>query len=99
MSRSGTFLHGLTQQQVESLREAAQVLGFTIKRGAGAGREGSMAELIAALADAYEKEPDRVLHFFGLLLNRPWRLPEKYRLKTVKLDTVEAEEWDGKEVL
>ena len=78
MPRAGTFLHGLTQQQVESLREAAQVLGFRISRGAGAGREGSMAELIAALADAYGREPDRVLHFFGLLVDRPWKLPAKY---------------------
>lgn len=102
MARKGTFLHGLTTEQVDALREAARVLGYTITRGAGAGREGSMAELIAALADAYVREPDRVLHFFGLLFNRPWSLPEKYRremsLEPV-LDTAEAEVWDGKEVL
>lgn len=91
MPRAGTFLHGLTQQQVDSLREAAQTLGYTITRGAGAGREGSMAELIAALADAYERDPSRVLHFFGLLVDRPWKLPAKY-LRDVTGEPPQAED-------
>jgi hypothetical protein len=36
--------------------------------------------LFKALADAYIKQPDRVLHGLGIALRQPWSLPEKYRL-------------------
>lgn len=79
MKRGGTYLHGLTEEQTADLREAAEVLGFLVSRGPGVG-QGSMAALMAALADKYRERPDQVLHFFSLALGgRPWKLPNKYR--------------------
>lgn len=78
--RRGTYIYGLTQQQTEDLREAAAVLGFKISRGVGAGEEGSLGQLMTALAERYKERPDQVLHFLSLALGgRPWKLPNKYR--------------------
>lgn len=78
--RRGTYIYGLTQQQTEDLREAAAVLDFKISRGVGAGEEGSLGQLMTALADRYREQPDQVLHFLSLALGgRPWKLPSKYR--------------------
>jgi hypothetical protein len=79
--RKGTYIHGITEEQTNLLREAAAVLGFKIKRGVGAGGEGSLGQLMIALAERYKAQPDQVLHFLAYALGgRPWSLPNKYRL-------------------
>jgi hypothetical protein len=107
MSRKGTYLHGLTKEQTAALREAAEVLGYMISRGAGSGKEGSMAQLMAALADKYQEQPDQVLVQLGIIVGRPWTLPNKYRLhipvededmdREMRRLKPAEEEWDGKE--
>lgn len=78
--RRGTYIHGITEEQTSLLREAAAVLGFKIKRGVGAGGEGSLGQLMIALADKYREQPDQVLLHLGIIVGRPWSLPNKYRL-------------------
>jgi hypothetical protein len=80
MMRKGTYVHGITEEQTNLLREAAAVLGYQIKRGVGAGEEGSLGQLMVALAERYKAQPDQVLLHLGIIVGRPWSLPNKYRL-------------------
>lgn len=92
--RKGTFLYGLSADEVAALREIAAVAGETITRGAGTGG-GSMAGLMKAIAQAYRAQPDRVLYtLVGLTLHRPYTLPEKYRMQ----DEDEGEEEPERDV-
>lgn len=43
----------------ERVRELAAALGYTISRGAGAGM-GNIAELLVALEEAYQRDPNGV---------------------------------------
>jgi hypothetical protein len=58
----------LSSQEAKSWRTMAEAFGIYIQRGIGTGDMGNAAEAIRRVAQAFQREPARVLTLLGPLL-------------------------------
>lgn len=76
--KTGSYIHGITDEQVEALRELAEILGYFVTRGPGTG-QGSLAGLLRDLATHYQDNPHEVTFQVAKAVHRSYSMPAKYR--------------------
>jgi len=77
--KGGSYIHGISPEQVEALRELAEILGYKVSRGPGTG-QGSLASLLRDVADRYRADPHDVAFQIAKVVRRAYAMPAKYRL-------------------
>lgn len=76
--KGGAYIYGISAEQIEALRELAEILGYTVSRGPGFG-QGSLAGMLRDLADRYTNDPHEVTFQVAKAVHRAYSMPEKYR--------------------